>query len=67
MPVPSLHLTEKQQRVYNLGNQLLDVDRPIKYTIVDFLLNERLRNLARNILDFWTLSMSHHLTVYSGP
>ena len=63
MPSPAIHLTEMQQRLYNLGLQLLDSS--IKYTLVDFLLNEPLWYKARNILDFWSLSMSHVLKLTS--
>ena len=59
MPTPSIHLTEMEQRLLNLDHQLLDPS--LKYTLVDFLLNQRLWEKARNILDFWTLSMSYHL------
>ena len=57
MPSPAIHLTEMQQRLFDLNHQLLV--RPIKYTLVDFLLNQGLWDKARNILDFWTISMSH--------
>ena len=63
MPSPAIHLTEMQQRLYNLGHQLLNSS--IKYTLVDFLLNKRLWDKARNILDFWSLSMSHVLKLNS--
>ena len=57
MPSPGIYLNGMQQRVYNLGHQVLGTS--VKYTLVDFLLNEGLWDKARNILDFWTLSMSH--------
>ena len=57
MPSPAIQLRETEQRVFNLDHQLLDSQ--IKYTLIDFLLNQRLWNKARNILDFWTISMSH--------
>ena len=63
MPSPAIFLTETQKRLFDLGHQLLDP--PIKYTLVDFLLNEHLWDKARNILDFWTLSMSYLLKVKS--
>jgi len=59
MPSPAIHLTEIEQRIYKLHHQLLD--RAIKYTLIDFLLNQRPWDKARNILDFWTISMSHRL------
>ena len=61
MPSPAISLTETQKRLFALGYQLLDP--PIKYTLVDFLLNEHLWDEARNILDFWSLSMSYLLKV----
>ena len=64
MPSPAISLTETQKRLFDLGYQLLEP--PIKYTLLDFLLNERLWDKARNILDFWTLSMSHLLKVKSA-
>ena len=65
MPSPAISLTETQKRLFDLGYQLLDP--LIKYTLVDFLLNERLWDKAPNILDIWTLSMSHLLKVKSAP
>ena len=59
MPSPAIHLTEMQQGLFDLDHQLLV--RTIKYTLVDFLLNQGLWDKARNILDFWTISMSHLL------
>ena len=65
MPSPTIYLTEMQQRLFDLDQQLLV--RPIKYTLVDFLLNQGLWNEARNILDSWTISMSHLLKLTSLP
>jgi len=59
MASPAIYLNEMQRRVYNLGHQVLGTS--VKYTLVDFLLNEGLWDKARNILDFWTLSISHLL------
>ena len=59
MPTPAIHLTKIEQWLLNLNPQPLDPS--IKYTLVDFLLNPRLWDKARNILDFWTLSMSYRL------
>jgi len=59
MPSPFTSLNDLQQRLYKTNHQLLDDD--IKYLLVDFLLNERLWDKARTILDFWTISMSHML------
>ena len=59
MPSSAISLTETQKRLFDLGYQLLA--QPIKYILLDFLLNEHLLDKARNILDFWTLSMSHLL------
>jgi len=56
MPYPDPGLTEEQLFIYNLDRRLLD--STTKYTIMDFLLNQRLWNQARNILDSWTLTMS---------
>ena len=61
MPSPAISLTETQKRLFALGYQLLDP--PIKYTLVDFLLNEHLGDKARYILDFWNLSISYLLKV----
>ena len=59
MPTPAIHLTETEQRLHNLDHQLLDPS--IKYTLVDFLLNQPLWAKARTILDFWTVSISYRL------
>lgn len=61
MPSTAISLTETHTRQFALGYQLLDP--PIKYTLVDFLLNEHLEHKVCNILDFWTLSISHLLKV----
>jgi len=57
MPYPHPGLTEKQQFIYELGRYLIDPNT--KYTIVDYLLNNKLWNQARNILNAWTLNMSN--------
>ena len=62
MPYPAIQLTETDQRLFNLGHQLLDPQ--IKYTLMDFLLNQPLWDQARNILNFWTISMSHCLKLH---
>jgi len=59
LPSPAIHLTEMEQRIYMLHHQLLDP--AIKYTLIDFHLNQHLWDKARNILDFWTITMSHCL------
>ena len=59
MPTPAIHLTETEQRLHKLDHQLLDPS--IKYTLIDFLLNQCLWDKARKILDFWTVSMSYRL------
>ena len=56
MPYPDPGLTEEQLFIYNLDRRLLD--STTKYTIMDFLLNQRFWNQACNILDSWTLTMS---------
>jgi len=59
MPYPDPGLTEEQQFIYELDRYLIDPNT--KYTIVDYLLNNRLWNQARNILNAWTLTMSNLL------
>ena len=59
MPYPDPGLTEEQLFIYQLDRRLLDSNT--KYTIVDFLLNNRLWNQAGNILNAWTLTMSNLL------
>jgi hypothetical protein len=59
MPYPDPGLTQDQQFILNIDRQLIDPG--LKYLIVDFLLNQRLWDKARTILDFWTLSMSNFL------
>jgi len=59
MPYPEPLLTPDQQLLYNLDLYLLDDD--IKYTTMDFLLNQQLWDKAYKLLSFWTLSMSKML------
>ena len=59
MPSPAISLTETQKSQFALGYPLLDP--LIKYTLVDFLLNQHLWDKACKFLDFWTLSMSYLL------
>jgi len=59
MPYPDPGLTAEQQFILDLDSELLDPS--IKYLIVDFLLNQRLWDKARMILDFWALTMSNLL------
>jgi len=59
MPYPDPGLTAEQQFILDLDTELLDPG--IKYLIVDFLLNQRLWDKARMILDFRALTMSNLL------
>jgi len=59
MPFPSPNLTQDQQALYNIDCYVLNDQ--CKYTMVDFLLNQRLWDKARNILSCWTTSMSDAL------
>jgi len=59
MPYPNPSLTQDEQFIYELDRYLIDPNT--KYTIVDCLLNNRLWNQARNILNAWTLTMSNQL------
>jgi len=65
MPYPDPGRTEEQQFILDLDRKLLDPR--VKYVIVDFLLNKRLWDKARMILDFWALSMSNLLRANSHP
>jgi len=65
MPYPDPGLTEEQLFIYNLDRCLLDSST--KYTIMDFLLNQRLWTQARTILDSWTLTMSTLLKAKPSP
>jgi hypothetical protein len=65
MPYPDPGLTEEQQFILEIDRYILDHD--IKYLIVDFLLNKRLWDKARMILDFWTTSMSNALRASATP
>ena len=65
MPYPDPGLTDEQQFILDLDRELLDPG--VKYLIVDFLLNKRLWDKARMILDFWALSMSNLLRANSHP
>jgi len=59
MPYPDPGLIAEPQFILDLDSELLDPG--IKYLIVDFLLNQRLWNKARMILDLWALTMSNLL------
>jgi len=59
LPSPAIHLTEMQQRIYKLHHQPLDP--ATQYTLIDFLLNQRLWDKASNILHLWNITMSHRL------
>ena len=65
MPYPNPGLTEEQLFIYNLDWCLLVSST--KYTIMDFLLNQRLWTQARTILDSWTLTMSTLLKAKPSP
>jgi hypothetical protein len=65
MPYPDPGLTDEQQFILHLDRELLDPG--VQYLIVDFLLNKRLWDKARMILDFRTLSMSNLLRANSHP
>jgi len=59
MPYSHPLLTDDKQQLFNLDLYLLDPD--IKYTLIDFLLNQSLWEQAKTLLDFWILSMSNQL------
>ena len=59
MPYSDPGLTEDQLFIYEIDRYLIDSNT--KYTIMDYLLNHRLWNQARTILDSSTHSMSTHL------
>jgi len=59
MPYPRRLLTSDQHLAYNLDTMIMDDE--IKYTTVDFLLNERAWDKARTLLDFYYSTMAKHL------
>jgi len=59
MPYPQPLLTADQQELYNLDLYLLDTN--IKYTIMDFLLNQKFWEKAHKVLNYWSLTISRML------
>ena len=64
MPYPDALLSDNEQLPYNLDLYLLDVN--IKYTLMDFLLNQSLWEIAHKLHAFWILSMSTALSQHSS-
>ena len=59
MPYSSSVLTSQELLLYEMDLMLLDND--LKFTIMDFLLNHRLWQKARTLLDFWYSTMAKQL------
>ena len=64
MPYPDALLSDDEQLLYNLDLYLLDAN--IKYTLMDFLLNQSLWEKAHKLQAFWILSMSTALSQHSS-
>jgi hypothetical protein len=59
MPYSSSVLTSQDRLLYEMDLMLMDND--LKFTIMDFLLNHRLWQKARTLLDFWYSTMAKQL------